>query len=316
MLGRDLAPHASPTAIPGCARSRSASMKVPGGVPRAGAATRRSRSSTRSASASTGCCCPRRTRSSTRAASRPSCAASASRRTCTACPTTWARVRSRSRSGSARSSRSRVDHGYTHVFAGYGFMAEDAEFIEAIERAGVGFMGPSSRCRARAGAKDEAKKLARALGNAVIPGRRRRVGARAARASAKDRAALEKLAEEARARLRAATRHASLEENAEALLQAGYAKHVELVTIEDLQAEARAQSATRSGREYPTQPHPLQVHRRRRRQGPARGREARRRSRPRSWTCCAESKVRRARLEPELPGRAQHRDARATTRSS
>ena len=37
-----------------------------------------------------------------------------------------------------------VEHGYTHVFAGYGFMAEDADLVEAIERAGVGFMGPSS----------------------------------------------------------------------------------------------------------------------------------------------------------------------------
>src|SRR5512147_1573204 len=37
-----------------------------------------------------------------------------------------------------------VDGSYTHIFAGYGFMAEDAEFVEAIERAGIGFMGPSS----------------------------------------------------------------------------------------------------------------------------------------------------------------------------
>ena len=48
-------------------------------------------------------------------------------------------------------------------------MAEDAEFIEAIEEAGLGFIGPSPG-RPPAGAKDEAKKLARGLGNAVIPG--------------------------------------------------------------------------------------------------------------------------------------------------
>ena len=35
-------------------------------------------------------------------------------------------------------------NGYTHIFAGYGFMAEDAEFIQAIERSGVRFMGPGS----------------------------------------------------------------------------------------------------------------------------------------------------------------------------
>ena len=60
--------------------------------------------------------------------------------------------------------------GYTHVFAGYGFMAEDAELVEAIEQAGLGFMGPASHVLRRAGAKDEAKKLARGLGNTVIPG--------------------------------------------------------------------------------------------------------------------------------------------------
>src|SRR5882724_4577257 len=63
-----------------------------------------------------------------------------------------------------------VAHAYTHVFAGYGFMAEDAAFIEAIEQAAIGFMGPSSRVVRQAGAKDEAKKLARSLGNSVIPG--------------------------------------------------------------------------------------------------------------------------------------------------
>src|SRR5689334_14090042 len=50
-------------------------------------------------------------------------------------------------------------HGYTHIFAGYGFMAEDAEFIEAIERSGVRFMGPGSSVANGAGAKDAAKKL-------------------------------------------------------------------------------------------------------------------------------------------------------------
>jgi biotin carboxylase len=54
--------------------------------------------------------------------------------------------------------------GYTHIFSGYGFMAEDAEFVEEIEKAGVGFMGPASGVHKQAGAKDMAKKLARSLG--------------------------------------------------------------------------------------------------------------------------------------------------------
>src|SRR5262245_48994137 len=125
-------------------------------------------------------------------------------------------------------------NGYTHVFAGYGFMAEDAEFIEALERAGLAFVGPSSRVVRRAGAKDEAKKLARSLGNAVIPGVDD-ISARALCGTAKDRAGLEALAK----------KHGldfgfdpalPLEANAEALLQAGYAKTVELVGISELQA--------------------------------------------------------------------------------
>ena len=94
-----------------------------------------------------------------------------------------------------------VDHGYTHVFAGYGFMAEDAEFIAAIEAAGLGFVGPSSRVVRQAGAKDEAKKLARSLGNAVIPGVDD-VSARALLRRAKGRKALETLAKRARTRVR------------------------------------------------------------------------------------------------------------------
>ncbi len=129
-----------------------------------------------------------------------------------------------------------VEHGYTHVFAGYGFMAEDAEFIEAIERAGVGFMGPSSRVVRQAGAKDEAKKRARALGNSVIPGVDT-VSARALLRRAADREALEALAAEHGLAF-AWNADESLEENAEDLLQAGYAVNVELVTIEELQQRA------------------------------------------------------------------------------
>jgi len=142
-----------------------------------------------------------------------------------------------------------VDGGYTHVFAGYGFMAEDAEFVEAIEKAGVGFMGPSSSVIRKAGAKDEAKKLARSLGNAVIPGVDD-VSARALLAKAKDKAALEKLAKKHSLDWKFAAK-ASLAENAESLLQAGYAKTVELVTIADLQAEAE-RICKEIWAEYPT----------------------------------------------------------------
>ena len=127
-------------------------------------------------------------------------------------------------------------HGYSHIFAGYGFMAEDSDFIQAIEDAGIGFIGPSASVIRRAGAKDEAKKLARGLGNSVIPGIDD-VSSRALVIKAKDRRALEKLAKKHELEFEF-DGALSLEENAEALLQAGYSKTVELVTIEELQAAA------------------------------------------------------------------------------
>jgi len=129
------------------------------------------------------------------------------------------------------------DHGYTHVFAGYGFMAEDAEFVAALEAGGIGFMGPSSGVIRRAGAKDEAKKLARELGNAVIPGVDD-ISSRALARKVGGRDGLEALAREHALSGFEWQEDRSPEENAEALLQAGYAATVELVSIEELQREA------------------------------------------------------------------------------
>ena len=141
-----------------------------------------------------------------------------------------------------------VSNGYTHLFAGYGFMAEDAEFIEAIEKAGLGFIGPSSRvCRA-AGAKDEAKKLARSLGNAVIPGVDN-VSGLALVKRAGEKKSLEKLARDNELEF-VFDSEINPEENAERLLQEGYRELVELVTIEELQATALEISEKMWG-EYP-----------------------------------------------------------------
>lgn len=128
------------------------------------------------------------------------------------------------------------NNGYTHIFAGYGFMAEDAEFVHAIEKSGVRFMGPSSHVANSAGAKDQAKKLARSIKVSVTPGVDN-PSALALIRKVKDFAGLSKLVKEhaLAAEIKA---ERSLEENAEAVLQAGYQKLVELVTIEDLQNEA------------------------------------------------------------------------------
>ena len=59
---------------------------------------------------------------------------------------------------------------YNSIFAGYGFMSEDAEMVSAVERAGLTFIGPSSRVQAAAGLKDEAKRTALRAGVSVTPG--------------------------------------------------------------------------------------------------------------------------------------------------
>ncbi len=62
------------------------------------------------------------------------------------------------------------DNGYDSIFAGYGFMAEDEEFVACLERAGLNFIGPCARTQARAGKKDEAKRTALEVKVSVTPG--------------------------------------------------------------------------------------------------------------------------------------------------
>src|SRR5512147_1287994 len=66
--------------------------------------------------------------------------------------------------------RTALDNGYDSIFAGYGFMAEDEEFVATVERAGLKFIGPNSTTQARAGKKDEAKRTALEVGVSVTPG--------------------------------------------------------------------------------------------------------------------------------------------------
>src|SRR5574337_1811855 len=63
-----------------------------------------------------------------------------------------------------------LDNGYDSVFAGYGFMAEDSEFVGAVEKAGLKFIGPNSQVQERAGKKDEAKRTALEAKVSVTPG--------------------------------------------------------------------------------------------------------------------------------------------------
>src|SRR5262245_43229033 len=115
-------------------------------------------------------------------------------------------------------------------------MAEDAEFIEAIERAGLVFVGPGSKIARSAGSKDEAKRLARSLNNAVVPGVDD-VSERALLARAPTQEALARIASERGLRFDAEGTPLQM---AQRLIEAGYAAGVELVTIEELQRTAEA----------------------------------------------------------------------------
>ncbi|MDH3729418.1 MAG: biotin carboxylase, partial [Myxococcales bacterium] len=55
-------------------------------------------------------------------------------------------------------------NGYDYIFAGYGFMAEDEEFVSSIEEAELRFVGPGSHTVQAAGFKDEAKRTAERVG--------------------------------------------------------------------------------------------------------------------------------------------------------
>ncbi len=62
------------------------------------------------------------------------------------------------------------NHDYNSVYAGYGFMSEEAEMVSAIEQAGLTFIGPGSHVQSAAGLKDEAKRTASRVGVTVTPG--------------------------------------------------------------------------------------------------------------------------------------------------
>src|SRR6185369_15916844 len=134
------------------------------------------------------------------------------------------------------------EHGYGYVFAGYGFMAEDAEFVRRLEEAGLGFIGPCSHTQMAAGAKDEAKRTAIENQVSVTPG----VNDGTTRTILRlhpDRAALKKLAKAHGLDVSAlADEKAPLAEAVEQLLDASYQKQVDLYSIDEL-AETLRQEA-------------------------------------------------------------------------
>jgi acetyl/propionyl-CoA carboxylase alpha subunit len=132
------------------------------------------------------------------------------------------------------------DNGYDSVFAGYGFMAEDEEFVATLERAGLKFIGPNSTTQARAGKKDEAKRTALEVKVSVTPGVNN-VTARTLLSKHRSRDALLALAKGEGLELDPKAKDPKLpvEDLADAVLMASYAKGKDLYTIDELGAQVQ-----------------------------------------------------------------------------
>ena len=189
--------------------------------------------------ASTACCSPRRTASSTRAASRPSCAASASRANVHRVPDYTGAGQEEKQRAHPRDHRDRRDarlHARVRRLRLHGRGRRRS--CARSRQAGLALHGPvvaRGAPRRRQGRGQEARALS--IGNVGDARRRRRRRRARCCASTEDTPALEALAKEHGLASRAGDADDdALEENAEALLQAGYAKRVELFTIDELQA--------------------------------------------------------------------------------
>jgi len=137
------------------------------------------------------------------------------------------------------------DNGYDSIFAGYGFMAEDDEFVAAIENAGLTFMGPCSATQRGAGKKDEAKRTALSVNVSVTPG----IDNVTARTLVKKHPSREALlalvkAEELKVAKKVLDdKKLSLEALADAILFASYEKGIDLFSIEELCAQVEKECA-------------------------------------------------------------------------
>ncbi|KIC48481.1 acetyl/propionyl/methylcrotonyl-CoA carboxylase subunit alpha [Tateyamaria sp. ANG-S1] len=66
--------------------------------------------------------------------------------------------------------RAALDTGAQAIHPGYGFLSENPDFVEAVEAAGLTFIGPSAKAIRAMGLKDAAKALMVEAGVPVVPG--------------------------------------------------------------------------------------------------------------------------------------------------
>ena len=132
------------------------------------------------------------------------------------------------------------DNGYDAVFAGYGFMAEDDEFVAAIEDAGLKFIGPCAATQRAAGKKDEAKRTALQVDVSVTPGIDN-VTARTLLKKYTDRDALTALVKQEGLDCDTSDESLSLEALADKVLFASYVKGIDLVSVDELSAQVEAE---------------------------------------------------------------------------
>lgn len=145
-----------------------------------------------------------------------------------------------------------LENGYDSIFAGYGFMAEDDEFVAAIEEAGLKFIGPCSQTQRGAGKKDEAKRTALKVGVSVTPGIDN-VTARTLVTKYSSRESLLALVKSKRLKCDDAVLNnadLSLPELADHILAAAYKKGIDLFSIQELCKQVEIECAAMF-RDYP-----------------------------------------------------------------
>ncbi len=144
------------------------------------------------------------------------------------------------------------ENNYNSIFAGYGFMAEDEDMVIAMEQAGLMFIGPCSRTVRGAGLKDEAKRTALQVGVSVTPGVDN-VTCLTLLNKHKDAKALQALVKKHKLKVDAkllANADVSLQQKADAVLLASYAKGIDLYTVEEMSEQVIA-CVTEMYEQYP-----------------------------------------------------------------